>query len=214
MERLLESIPATGGIIFILQGMLGFVALCFIIERMIFFQSTREVGRDLLLGTRAHLEKNNLAEAQREVGRVPGAESRLVAAVLARPFLPRTNLKEVAQEAGQLEIPKIERHLRTILGIALIAPLLGMFGTVLGLIESFMDLGGASVGASGTNFAGGIFKALASSAVGLAVALPCYIFYLYLLGKARQVVHRLERTGIETVNLVMDLREEGGGGSA
>jgi biopolymer transport protein ExbB len=55
--------------------------------------------------------------------------------------------------------------------------------------------------------AGGMFQSLVTTAVGLALAIPSYLVYLYLYGKARRMLHRLERAGIETVNIVCDSRE-------
>ena len=55
--------------------------------------------------------------------------------------------------------------------------------------------------------AGGMFQSLVSTAIGLALAIPSYLVYLYLYGKAQRMLHRLERAGIETVNIVCDSRE-------
>jgi biopolymer transport protein ExbB len=124
-----------------------------------------------------------------------------------RHHLDRTNLREIAQEAGQLEVPRIERYMRVLLGVAMLAPMLGMFGTVLGLIEVFMKVGAADSAVAQAALAGGMFQSLVSTAVGLALAIPSYLVYLYLYGKAQRMLHRLERAGIETVNIVCDSRE-------
>jgi len=124
-----------------------------------------------------------------------------------RHHLDRSNLREIAQEAGQLEVPRIERNMRILLGVAMLAPLLGMFGSVLGLIEIFMEVGAADSTVAQVTLANGMFKSLVSTAVGLALAIPSYLVYLYLFGKARRMLHRLERAGIEIVNIVCDSRE-------
>ena len=178
-----------GGIILWLQVVLGFVGLLVMVERMVFFQHARSKVADLLLGITNHVRKKAYAEALHEASRARGPEARVIHSVLMRHHLDRTNLREIAQEAGQLEVPRIERYLRVLLGVAMLAPMLGMFGTVLGLIAS------------------GMFQSLVSTAVGLALAIPSYLVYLYLYGKAQRMLHRLERAGIETVNIVCDSRE-------
>jgi len=204
VEALLES----SGIVLWVQGALGFLGLLVVVERMIFFQHARGNVADLLLGVTNHVRKKAYAEALHEASRARGPEARIVHAVLMRHSLDRTNLREIAQEAGQLEVPRIERNMRVLLGVALVAPMLGMFGTVLGLIETFLEISASGAALTQTALAGGMFQSLASSAVGLAVAIPAYVMYFYICGKARRLMHRLERAGIEAVNVVCDCQQE------
>jgi biopolymer transport protein ExbB len=190
-----------------MQVGLGFVALLVIVERLIFFQHARSRVADLLLGITNHVRKKAYAEALHESSRTRGPESRVIHAVMMRHHLDRSNLREIAQEAGQLEVPRIERNLRILLGITMIAPLLGMFGTVLGLIEVFMEVSAADGAVAQAALASGMFQSLTSTAMGLAIAIPSYLMYLYLYGKAQRMVHRLERAGIEAVNIVCDSRD-------
>ncbi|MDB4520278.1 MotA/TolQ/ExbB proton channel family protein [Akkermansiaceae bacterium] len=203
-----DIMKESGGIILWLQAALGFVGLMVTVERMIYFQHTRGKFADLLLGVTNHVRNKAYAEALHVSSRRRGPEARIVHAVLQRHHLERSNLREIAQEAGQLEVPRIEKNLRVILAVALLAPLLGMFGTVLGLIEVFLNVSSAEGAVAQTALAKGLFQALSSTAMGLAIAIPSYIFYLYLYGKARRLLHRLERAGIETVNIVCDGRSQ------
>lgn len=198
----------SGGIVLWLQAALGFIGLVIIVERMIYFQHTRGKCADLLLGINNHVRNKAYAEALHAASRKRGPEGRIIHAVLQRHHLERASLRDVAQEAGQLEVPLIEKNLRILLGIGLLAPLLGLFGTILGLIEVFQEIGSAEVAVAQTSLAQGLFHALASTAMGLAMAIPAYLFYLYFFGKAEQLVHRLERAGIEAVNIVCDGREQ------
>ena len=124
-----------------------------------------------------------------------------------RHNLDRTNLREIAQEAGQLEVPRIERNMRVLLGVAMLAPMLGMFGTVLGLIDVFVNVSAADQAVAQTKLAEGLFQSLTSTAMGLSIAIPAYLIYLYLYGKGKRLIHRLERAGIEAVNIICDSRE-------
>jgi len=131
-------------------------------------------------------------------------------AVLLRHHLDRRDLRDVAQEAGQLEVPRIEKNLRAILAISLLAPLVGMLGTVLGLTDLFQGLREQSEGAISVDLSEGVFQALVSTAFGLIVAIPAYLFYVYFHARAKRLFHRIERTGIEMVNIVCDARSEEG----
>ncbi|MGC6426097.1 MAG: MotA/TolQ/ExbB proton channel family protein [Akkermansiaceae bacterium] len=197
----------SGGVVLWLQAALGFIGLVVIVERMIYFQHTRGKSADLLLGINNHVRNKAYAEALHAASRRRGPEARIIHAVLQRHHLKRANLRDIAQEAGQLEVPLIEKNLRVLLGIGLLAPLLGLFGTILGLIEVFQEIGSDEVAVAQTTLAQGLFHALASTAMGLAMAIPAYLFYLYFFGKARHLIHRLERAGIEAINIVCDGRE-------
>ena len=196
-----------GGVILGLQVVLGFVGLLVMVERMVFFQHARSKVADLLLGVANHVRKKAYAEALHEASRARGPEARVVHSVLMRHNLDRTNLREVAQEAGQLEVPRIERNMRILLGVAMLAPMLGMFGTIVGLIEVFMEVGSSDSKVAQVALANGMFQSLVSTAVGLGLAIPACLVYLYLYGKAQRMIHRLERAGIEAVNIVCDSRE-------
>jgi len=198
-----------GSLVLWLQAAVGFVGLLVMVERMIFFQHARGRVGDLLLGITNHVRKKAYAEAMHEASKARGPEARVVHSVLMRHNLDRTNLREIAQEAGQLEVPRIERNMRVLLGVTMIAPMLGMFGTVLGLIEVFVNVSAADQAVAQTKLAEGLFQSLTSTAMGLSIAIPAYLIYLYLFGKGKRLIHRLERAGIEAVNIICDGREQG-----
>ncbi len=203
---LLES----GGPIILLQLGLAFFGAVFVVERMFFFHRARINVGDLLVGLSNHARRKAYAEALHEAARAPGPVARVAHAVLLRHHLSRSDLRDVAQEAGQLEVPRIEKHLRGILAVALLAPLAGMLGTVLGILEMFQELGAGDQALPASELAKGVFLALVTTAVGLTIAIPAYLFYLYFVGRARRLFHRIERTGIEMVNIVCDARTETG----
>jgi biopolymer transport protein ExbB len=195
-----------GGAIVWIQITLAVVGAIFLMERLIFFHLTRLNVADLLVGLGNHVKKNNYAEARHEAARAPGPIARVAYAVLLRSDLPRCDLRDIAQEAGQLEVPRIERNIRGILNVALIAPLVGMLGTVLGIVDVFQKIKERGGQSTPMEISAGIFQALVTTALGLMIATVMYIFYLYFMGRAQRLMHRLERTGIETVNMVADAR--------
>jgi biopolymer transport protein ExbB len=184
-----------------------FGALC-IVERMFFFHRARINVGDLLVGLSNHVRRKSFAEALHEAARAPGPVARVTHAILLRHDLGRSDLRDVAQEAGQLEVPRIERNIRGILSVALMTPLVGMLGTMLGLVETFQRMSEQGGYAGPTELSAGVFQALLTSVMGLTIAVPMYLFYLYFLGRAKRLMHRIERAGIEMVNLVNDARED------
>ncbi len=201
-----------GLLVWLLLG-LAFIGGVCVVERMFFFHRARINVTDLLVGLGLHIRKGAFREAQHEAARAPGPVARVAHTVLVRHGLPRRDLRDIAQEAGQLEVPRIEKNIRAILAVALLAPLVGMLGTMLGMLEVFekvSERGGFSAPAEMNS---GVFTALITSVAGLTVAVPMYLFYLYFLGRARRLVNRIERAGIEIVHLISDSREEAAAGA-
>jgi biopolymer transport protein ExbB len=196
-----------GPLVWVLLG-LGFIGAVCVVERLFFFHRARINVGNLLVGLSHHIRRRSFAEALHEAARAPGPVARVAHAALLRYYLPRADLRDVVQEAGQMEVPRIEKNIRAILGAALLAPLVGMLGTLLGMLETFQKVSEQGGFTGPAELSAGVFTALITAVMGLAVAIPLYLFYLYFLGRAKRLVHRLERAGIEMVNLISDAREE------
>ncbi len=203
---MLKFIDQGGPFVWVLLA-LSFVGMMIVFEKIIFFQRTKIHVGDLMLGLANHVRKGAHGEALREAARAPGSVARVAHATLMRHYLPRADLRDIAMEAGQLEVPRIEKNLRGLYTVALIAPLIGLLGTVNGLIETFVKMSNSSGLSSNSDMAVGIYEALITSGLGLLVAVPAYLFYLYFVGRAKRLVHRIERGAIEIVNIICDERE-------
>jgi biopolymer transport protein ExbB len=187
---------------------LGFFGSIFIVERFFYFHRARINVSALLLGLALHIKRRAFAEALHEAARAPGPVGRVAHAGLLRYYLDRRDLSDVVREAGQLEVPRIEKNIRAILAVALISPLVGMLGTLLGMIDAFQRVSEQG-GATGPNeLSAGVLTALITSVIGLTVAVPMYVFYLYFVGRSKRLVSRIERAGIEIVHMIADAREE------
>lgn len=204
-----ELINQGGSFVWVLLA-LSFVAMVVVFERVIFFQRNHVHVGNLILGLANHVRKKAYGEALHEAARAPGPVARVAHATLMRHHLPRTDLRDIAREAGQMEVPRIERNLRGLYAVALISPLVGMMGTVTGLIKTFDGMSARAGFASSDLINEGVHESLITTALGLMVAVPAYLFYLYFLGRAKRMVHRIERAGIEIVNVICDSHEAKG----
>jgi biopolymer transport protein ExbB len=101
-------------------------------------------------------------------------------------------------------VPRLEEKLNLLATIAQLAPLLGLFGTVLGFIKIFQDLQAAGPYAHVGSLSTGIWQALISAAVGLAVAIPTHAGYNYLVSRVNSIVLDMERSAMEIVNIVTE----------
>jgi biopolymer transport protein ExbB len=210
---MIELVTKGGPLIWLLLAC-SLVALGIFTER--FFHLHRSVidVAELLQGVSNLVKKRNFSEALHEVAGTPGPVARVVKAALVRHDMSRADLKEIVQEAGQLEVPKLERYLAVLLSIVYVSPLIGLLATVIGLTDTFIKLEGGNGFATPAELSSGVYQALIGSAAGLAVAIPAYLFYAYLAAFVKSLMHDMERGGIEIVNILADHRDTSATASA
>ena len=178
------------------------------LERVIYFHRISVRVGEFMRGLSNLIHGRRYQEAQMEAASTKGPVQRVVHAAIIRHSAPRTELKDIVEEAGQLEVPRLERRLGMLASLAFLTPLLGLLGTVAGLIEAFQSMAATTGLTSTAEIGNGIYQALITTAAGLAVCIPCAMGYAYLSARAQAVMHDMERAGIEVVNLLMESREQ------
>ncbi len=182
------------------------LALAVVAERLFYFHRVNINSGDFLRGLSALLRTGQYDEALHEARQLPGPMARVVEAVLSRPKLARSELRDIAREAAELEVYRIERYIRTLLTCAVTMPLLGVLGSILALISFYEQPGITDGGAALPQVADTLMRALSLSAAGIAMAIPSYLFYMYLASRARKIVNNVERAGLECVHIICDAR--------
>lgn len=178
-------------------------------ERLLYFHRISIHVGEFLQGLSNLIRKENYAEALHECAGTPGPVARVIHAAVIRHDSPREELKSIVQEAGQLEVPKLERNLAILHTIAQIAPLLGLLGTVSGMISAFSIISAQSGYATATDLSSAIYQSLLTTAAGLAVGIPAWVAHNFLSTRVNTVVHDMERGGIEIVSLLTEPRSGG-----
>lgn len=118
----------------------------------------------------------------------------------------RDVMKEAIEETGRAVVLKLEKYLNSLGTIAAITPLLGLLGTVFGMIEVFSTI--TSVGVGDPNaLAGGISQALITTAAGLSVGIPALMFHRYFVGKVNELVVHMEQEALRLVEMIHGERE-------
>ena len=125
----------------------------------------------------------------------------ILAAALANRHRPRDVMKESVEDTGRHVVHRLERFLNTLGTIAGITPLLGLLGTVLGMIKVFSSIMVHGVGEA-NQLAGGISEALITTAAGLCVAIPSFMFYRYFRGRVSRLVVDMEEQAIALVDAI------------
>jgi len=131
----------------------------------------------------------------------------ILAAGLANSRHGREIMKECIEEAASRVIHELERYISTLGTIAAMAPLLGLLGTVLGMIDIFSAFMGSQMTANASVLAGGISKALVTTAAGLMVGIPAVFFHRFLLRRIDELVVGMEQEAIKLVEVIQGDRE-------
>lgn len=131
---------------------------------------------------------------------------RILAAGLLNRHHSREIMKESIEDVGRHVVADLERFLNTLGTVAAITPLLGLLGTVLGMINVFTAITSHGVGDPGV-LAGGISQALITTAAGLSVAIPALMFYRYFRGRVDELVIEMEEEALKMVEIMAGERE-------
>ena len=181
------------------------VALVVFIQRVLHYHRAQINSMEFLNGVRNVLKRDNVVEALSICDATPGPVARLVKVAILNRERGRDGVREALEEAGLVEVPPLEDKLNLIATIAQITPLLGLLGTVLGFIRIFGKLQTQGTLANVQDLSGGVWEALICTAAGLAVAIPCYAGYNYLVSRVNAIVLDMEKSATEIVNIVAEL---------
>ncbi|QQL46303.1 MotA/TolQ/ExbB proton channel family protein [Sulfuriroseicoccus oceanibius] len=204
---MLEIIEKGGHLMWLLLGCSVF-AMAVAAERFLYYHRASINVSLLLEGIGRRLRRKEYAEAVRECLGTPGPVARVVHAAVLHHDAPRAELKEIVQEAGQLEVQRLERYLPVLSTIAFVAPLIGLLGTILGMTDTFIQVSEVSGYASPFQLFRGVYQSLVTSAAGLVVAVPVFIMYSFLASNVRSLMREMERAGIEVVNLISESKRD------
>ena len=182
------------------------VAMAIIFERLWALQSKRVVPPNLVARVWQYHRKGQLNNANITVIKDGSALGRILAAGLVNRQHSREIMKESIEESGRQVVSEMERYLNTLGTIASIAPLLGLLGTVIGMIKVFSAITIAGVG-NPTILAGGISEALITTATGLSVAIPSLMFHRYFESRVQRLVIKMEEESLKMVEIMLGERE-------
>ncbi|MCE0522423.1 MAG: MotA/TolQ/ExbB proton channel family protein [Methylacidiphilales bacterium] len=181
------------------------VAVGVFFERWFYYKRSRMNVNEFLAGVLALVRRQSYAEAISRCEEGHGPIVSVVRTAIYKRHLPPAELREVVREIAQLEIPHLEANISLLGTIGYVAPLLGLFGTVTGMIEAFEQINRTNGTASVGDLSQGIYTALITTAAGLVVAIPCYLAHNFLVAQVHDLVADMERAGIETIHTLTDL---------
>jgi biopolymer transport protein ExbB len=193
-----------GGIVMIPIGLLSIYALSVILYKIVQF-TTSSAGKTAFIDpVMQHVKQGEYTDAEAMLEKTPGPVARImrtsIRCVLNRDMSVKSRESEIAR-IGTAEIQVLESHMRGLELVSNISPLLGLLGTVQGMITVFATLSHSEGGINPAQLAGGIWEALITTVAGLVVAIPCVAAYYILDGKIEKVRTQMRDVAIQILAL-------------
>ena len=192
-----------GGPLMIVLGVCALVAITVFLERLYGLGKARVLPPGFTRTLLKLMHQGHHEQAETACLKSTSAIAQIAFVALKHRGRDRSVLKDVAEEKGGIEVARLERGVGVVGSMATIAPLIGLLGTVTGMIQVFQKIS-EEVDPQIDILAGGIWEALVSTGAGLTVAIPCYLGYRYLMGRVDRAALQLEETTIDILDALED----------
>jgi len=197
-----------GGPVMIPIVLCGALTLAIIVEKLRAFHAAEIDSESFLVRIEEILRKREIRKALEMCEEEPKPVPNIIKAGLLKSDRNREEIKEAISDAAAHEIPQLERYLGILATIATIAPLLGFFGTVTGLIKAFMVIERMKGLAGPGEIAGGVWESLITTGGGLGVAIPAYLAYNYFVNRVNNLVLQMEKSGSRILDIFFLLKSQ------
>ncbi|UGU17522.1 MotA/TolQ/ExbB proton channel family protein [Sinomicrobium kalidii] len=189
-------------IIVLILFVLLFVALYIYFERMFAIKAASRIDKNFMNQIRDHVSNGKLEAGKNLCEQTDSPVARLIEKGISRVGKPLEDINKAIENAGTLEVYKLEKNVSILATVAGAAPMIGFLGTVIGMIIAFHEMassgGQAEIGA----LASGIYTAMTTTVAGLIVGIIAYIGYNHLVVRTDKVVHQMEANAVEFLDLL------------
>jgi biopolymer transport protein ExbB len=193
----------SGLIVIIVLTIMSIIAVYIIAERYMTLTRAGQVDHNFMNSIRASVESGNLQAAKALCQSVDAPMARMVEKGLDRIGKPLDDINKSIENVGNLELLKLEKNLSTLASISGIAPMIGLLGTVIGLIISFQDMSTAT-NITPQVLSNGIYHALTATAFGLFVSIIAMFGFNLLVTNLDKVIFKMENTAVQFMDLLQE----------
>ncbi|MDN3596376.1 MotA/TolQ/ExbB proton channel family protein [Zunongwangia endophytica] len=199
---LLLSGGIAGQIIILILFILLFAAVYIYFERLFAIKSASQVDKNFMHQIKDSVSNGNIESAKMRCSQADNPVARLTEKGISRIGSPLEDINTAIENAGRLEVYKLEKNVSILATIAGAAPMIGFLGTVIGMVIAFHELATSSGQAQMGLLAEGIYTAMTTTVAGLIVGIIAYIGYNHLVVKTDKVVHQMEATAVDFLDIL------------
>lgn len=193
----------TGSIVIIaILFVLLFVALYIYFERLFAIKAASKIDKNFMNQIRDHVSGGKLESARILCAQTDSPVARLTEKGISRIGKPLEDINKAIENAGTLEVYKLEKNVSILATVAGAAPMIGFLGTVIGMILAFHQMATSGGQAEMGQLASGIYTAMTTTVAGLVVGIIAYIGYNHLVVRTDKVVHAMESNAVEFLDLL------------
>jgi len=179
-----------------------FVALYIYFERIFAIKAASKIDSNFMNQIRDHVTNGKLEAAKLLCAQTDSPVARLTEKGVSRIGKPLDDINTAIENAGTLEVYKLEKNVSILATVAGAAPMIGFLGTVIGMILAFHEMATSGGQAEMGSLASGIYTAMTTTVAGLIVGIIAYIGYNHLVNRTDKVVHKMEANAVEFLDLL------------
>lgn len=201
IDLVVDGGPGSIIIISILLVLLA-VALYIYFERLFAIKSASKIDKNFMNQIRDNVSAGKLDAAKMLCAQTDSPVARLTEKGISRIGKPLEDINKAIENAGTLEVYKLEKNVSILATVAGAGPMIGFLGTVIGMIIAFREMATSGGQAEMGSLAGGIYTAMTTTVAGLIVGIIAYIGYNHLVVKTDKVVHQMEANAVDFLDLL------------
>lgn len=193
-----------GGFIMIPILLLWIAAIYIFVERLLLIRNSSQTPSDFKDQIRNMVLSGDVLGAKLLCAQTETPVARMIEKGISRIGSPLKNIEVSIENTGKIEIYRLEKNLSMLATISGAAPMIGFLGTVTGMIQAFIAIAQEEGAVSPKLLSSGIYEAMITTAAGLFVGILAYLGYNYLVTRVQKLVHRMEYTAIDFVDLLQE----------
>ena len=200
------SYLSRGGIIMIPLGLSSIIGLAIVVEKMITLRRKKILIPEIVGVIESISSRDDVNLAKNICEKHKGPFSNIVLVGLQNQHLEKEEIKEIILEQGRQEVRTLETGLPALETVAGVAPLLGLLGTVMGMIKVFNVISSQGTGQASL-LAGGISEALITTTTGLVIAIPAFVLYNYFINRAENYILDIEKYSTFLLQKIREIQQ-------
>jgi len=195
-----------GGFMMIPIAILWVLAIYLFIERILTINKANQDPGAFMSKVKELVLRGDITGAKMLCSQNETPVARMIEKGISRIGSPLKNIEASIENVGKIEVFKLEKNLPTLATIAGSAPMMGFLGTVIGMVEAFISISQEEGSVSPKLLSSGIYTAMITTVAGLIVGIIAYLAYNYLVSRVQKVVHKMEYTSIDFIDLLQEPR--------
>jgi len=198
------ALAKAGGILMIPILLSSVIAIYIFVERVLTINKANQSPDSFISKIKELVQRGDINGAKITCAQFDTPVARMIEKGISRIGSPLKNIEASIENVGKIELFKLEKNLSILATVAGAAPMMGFLGTVIGMVQAFISIAQEEGSVSPKLLSSGIYTAMITTVAGLIVGIIAYLGYNYLVTRVSKVVHKMEYSSIEFIDLLQE----------